>query len=577
MRTYRLICSIFLVAGTSLLACGGDDTDTSGTDGGNDGSAPDATFDGGPIRVADGGARADARPEDGSDSGPETGADATLDGRSDSGPETGADASDAADAVPVDGATDGEADAADSADSAVAMPLDPCAVAGPILVADGGAGPSRAWCHSFTYPAPMAAVAGVDPIFNIHVGFAPDGTPTLFGTARDPATIASTAIAAGEPFAVRFDGSGNPTSALAMAEGTYPDASYAVPNVLTGALGTSGAFAFGGDVAGTYGFQPGFFWLYDGSGAPQATETFLSAPPWNAQTAVAAIAPLAGGDFVVAGWAGAGTDFGNGALPTPYVNGSLYVARFTPAGACVWETALGQDNEIYERLLQGVASDAAGNVWVQTTGRAPDAGRQDVVFTSRFNGATGSPTGGTEIDPPAGTSPLNWLLELTPATGSGSGLTMAMQMNGHESLVWLNASDDGGVTTSRGPVLGAFPTLVTTLVSDGAGGALLTGMTQGGDFGAITLPTTPTAQCFVAHTDPGGNVTWATYCSALPYSAGTGLAVSGKTLLIAGTAAAPLPMTTNAFGSTMPVSLSNDAGPPPGTPAQVFVEELVLP
>ena len=79
-------------------------------------------------------------------------------------------------------------------------------------------------------------------------------------------------------------------------------------------------------------------------------------------------------------------------------------------------------------------------------------------------------------------------------------------------------------------------------------------------------------QCFLAHTDAAGNVTWATFCSTLPYMTGTSVAVSGKTLVVAGTLGVALAVPFYPFVSALPGNQ-----PPLGTQPQVFVQEYALP
>ena len=192
------------------------------------------------------------------------------------------------------------------ADGGDAAPPYSCAIAAPILVAVRRRRPDANVVPKLRLSRSVRGLgAGRD--FRVHAGFAPDGTATLYGTAGEGTTIASAPLPASEPFAVRFDGTGQPTSALALPAVSYPDAGAGSSITLfNGALGASGDFAFGGNVSAAYG-RPGFLRRTDGGGAIEATDT--SRPVTNPadRTSVAVLAPLAGGDFALAGSAAPGT------------------------------------------------------------------------------------------------------------------------------------------------------------------------------------------------------------------------------------------------------------------------------
>jgi hypothetical protein len=90
----------------------------------------------------------------------------------------------------------------------------------------------------------------------------------------------------------------------------------------------------------------------------------------------------------------------------------------------------------------------------------------------------------------------------------------------------------------QGPTVGESTTFygsqVNAMASDGAGGTIVTGLTYGGSFGSISIPSGTLPQCFLAGADASGNPTWVTLCSPLPYAMGLDLIVSGKTLVLTG-------------------------------------------
>jgi hypothetical protein len=74
----------------------------------------------------------------------------------------------------------------------------------------------------------------------------------------------------------------------------------------------------------------------------------------------------------------------------------------------------------------------------------------------------------------------------------------------------------------------------------------------------LSVPASASPQCFLAHTDPAGNFTWVEICSSVAYSVGQSVVVSGKKLLLSGSAGV-------------------DGNVPPDTPGFLFAAGYVLP
>jgi hypothetical protein len=437
--------------------------------------------------------------------------------------DAGADATRAEDAgPPIDGGPD----------TAPPPPAPRPCDAQPVFVQDGGAAPTRSWCTSFAYDSlNLDCRACTD----ISAGFSADGGVTIVSPwAEGTIQIAGTLIVMEYPFVVALDPSGNLASV--MAPPTSTDAGGFGFNA--SAVGASGELVLSGG-----GSSSETLWMNGTSGGAPAAGTFTSIPG-----DVLSIAPLAGGDFVVAGTFADGADFGTGPL-TAAGAVDLFVARFSPAGTCRWASALGRAP--LPAYTADVVADADGHVSVVTVIASADAGSPRAA-AGRFDATTGAKQWVTEV----GVTEPNGV-----ALGAdGDNLVVA---TGYSTASTVSLSGADGSVRYQGPPMGGSVnggTLVSSIVSDGAGGMVMTGQTYGGLFGSIDVPTTQAPQCFVARTDAAGNPTWFSFCSPVTASAGAAVIVSGKELVVVGTVGLPV-------------------GPPswPGTVGFLFAAAYALP
>jgi hypothetical protein len=524
------------------------------SDGGTDATLGDASPD----------ARADAANEDG-------GADATTDGDTDdagsdasttsdtgSDASNGSDASLGSDAATADAATDAGFDAG---------PPGPCQ-ANPVLVAKGASGPTRTWCQSFAYPTP-AGRALVPWVVQLNVALRSGGGANVFGligdsTTSETITVGGTTLTNGAPFTIAVDGSGGVLKAQSLASGTFVDGGVEAPYIVSGAQGTLGDFALGGITGSDMNASPAVLWTYSAAGAPEGSKVFVPSAPF-AEAQIQSLVPVDGGDFVAAGAFSTGTDFGCGPLTTS-TKSDTFVARFSPAGECRWSTAIGAGNSGPNAPF-GATVDAHGHVSVAAQTTEGDGGQK--AYVARLDVATGA---------------KQWVADLY--AGSMSGLSVAP--DGDDLVVAVTESIAGpqvfgvsgadGHVRYTGPVLGQLDyasSAVTSMASDGAGGAILTGLTLGGPFGSIDVPRTSSPACYIARTDAAGNPTWFTLCSGLGFSAGADVVVSGKRVALVGTIGVLMPNQEPLCGCGTTNGCTCEV--PNGTPPFVVAEEYEMP
>ena len=172
-----------------------------------------------------------------------------------------------------------------------------------------------------------------------------------------------------------------------------------------------------------------------------------------------------------------------------------------------------------------VVVDADGHVSLVTMGIAADGGYEGLA--ARFDATTGA---------------KQWVKSIVSGFPAAEAIApdgddlvvMISNVNGYYA-VGLNGAD--GSMRYQGPIVGQstfYPSQVNAMVSDGAGGTIVTGLTYGGSFGSIAIPSNAIPQCFLAGVDASGNPTWLTLCSPLPYAMGLDLIVSGKKLVLTG-------------------------------------------
>jgi hypothetical protein len=311
-------------------------------------------------------------------------------------------------------------------------------------------------------------------------------------------------------------------SAYALSAGTLPDAGPPTILAWTGAVGTGGDLALGGTAFGVTYPIDGAFWTYTAGGSAEAADFFTS-PEMGYDAQIGSIAPIAGGDFILAGTFTGGTVFGTKVLSAAGPN-DTFVARFAPGGQPRWVTAVGESSPGPNGPID-VVVDADGHVSLVTMGIADDAGYEGLA--ARFDATTGA---------------KQWVKSIVsgfPAAEAiapdGDDLVVMISIGGGYQAVGLSGAD--GSVRYQGPTVGqgtSYPSQVDAMVSDGAGGTIVTGMTYGGSFGSIAVPSNATGECFLAGADASGNPTWVTLCSPLPYAMGLDLIVSGKTLVVTG-------------------------------------------
>ncbi|TMB49197.1 MAG: PKD domain-containing protein, partial [Deltaproteobacteria bacterium] len=244
-----------------------------------------------------------------------------------------------------------------------------------------------------------------------------------------------------------------------------------------------------------------------------------------------------GGNVVLIGTAGGGSDFGGGPI---MANGySIVVAKFSPTGAHLWSKGIGGD--LGGGTGRAVAVDGNGNVLVTGkfsgtvdfgTGPITSAGATDIflakysaagdpVWSRAFGGGMNDAGNGVAVDRGG-----NVVLIGTAGGGSdfGGGPIMA---NGY-SIVVAKFSPTGAHLWSKG-IGDSFSNSGNAVAVDPSGNIAVTGAFSGpADFGGGVL-TSAGVDIFLAKLSPTGGHLWSRrFGSALAVHAGNGVACDGS-------------------------------------------------